>query len=72
MTVAFPAATPVIIPVTGVMVATEVLPLVQVPPPVTSESAVVFPIQTFKVPAMGTGPDDTVMVFVAMQPDGKV
>lgn len=63
---------PVTIPVAGITVATEVLPLVQAPPPVTSESAVVFPIQTFKVPAMGAGPDETVMVFVAMQPDGKV
>ena len=47
-----PAATPVTTPVVESTVATPSVPLVQVPPEVVLEKAVVFPTQTVVVPAI--------------------
>ena len=65
---------PAEIPVTtldALMVATALLLLVHVPPPVTSISVVVKPIHTLAVPVMAPGMGFTVMVFVVLQPVGS-
>lgn len=70
--VTVPAVMPDTEPDDEPMVAMEVLLLVQVPPPAASVSRVPPDTQTRKVPPIGAGPEFTVMVFVAVQPDGSV
>jgi hypothetical protein len=65
--VAEPEATPVITPVDAPTVATEVLPLLQVPPDVASETVVVAPVQTVVVPVIADGAPLTVIAFVEKQ-----
>ena len=62
-----PADTPETIPVVPI-VATPVLALVHVPPPVASASVVVAPVQTVRVPVMAAGVVLTVTILVAKQP----
>ena len=63
-----PGATPVTIPVAEPTVATAVLPLNHVPPPVGSNKDVVLPTQTVGIPMMAVGGGVTVTVMVAAQP----
>ena len=67
-----PAVTPVTSPVDTPMVATGVVPLVQVPPMLRSLSRVVAPIHTDKVPVMFTGSGFTVTTLVTKQPTPTV
>ena len=62
--VAVPAAAPVTTPLDEPMVATPVLPLVQVPPADGSVSVTVAPWQTNANPAIGAGAPITVTVTV--------
>lgn len=66
MIVAVPAATPVTTPV-ELIVATDVLLLVQVPPEVASDNVVVEPVATDDAPVIAaiTGKGLTVIVMVA-------
>ena len=57
-----PAATPVAIPEEEPMVATEVLLLLQLPPP-ASVNEVVAPTHTFTIPVINGGPGLTVTVL---------
>ena len=57
---AVPAATPVTTPVDPITVATEVVPLLHVPPVVTSDNVVDVPAQMFLVPNIAEGPGVTV------------
>ena len=59
-------------PVEGPIVATLVLPLDQVPPPVASLRVVVKPLQTVAIPVMDEGNGFTVTTFVAIQPVARV
>jgi hypothetical protein len=61
-----PGTTPVTIPVNEPTVATAILLLVQVPPPVLLVSVVVLPSHTLNVPVMGTGDGLTKIVVVAI------
>ena len=65
--VAVPADIPLTMPVVRATAATDVLLLVQVPPP-ASLSAVVVPEQSFVTPEINPGVGSTVMVFVVIQP----
>ena len=67
-----PAAIPVAIPVPGPIVATNGLPLPQVPPGVASANVVVKPTHTDSVPVMAAGNGFTVTMAVLIQPVGKV
>ena len=69
---AVPRDTPVTIPVDGSMVATPVLPDVQVPPVTVSLSPDVAPRQTNGLPVITTGAVATVTVTVERQPVGNV
>ncbi len=62
---AVPTATPVTIPEDEPIVATEVLPLVQLPPDAVSFNVVVVPTQAVGVPVIAPGDRFTVIVFVA-------
>jgi hypothetical protein len=55
-------------PVEEPMVATPVLALLHVPPPVLLPNVVEVPGQAFKVPVMFAGMPFTVMVNTALQP----
>ena len=59
-----PPATPVTIPDELPTVATVVVPLVHVPPPVTSFNVVVLPTHSENVPVIGLGNVFTVTVAV--------
>jgi hypothetical protein len=69
--IAEPSATPPTMPVAAPTVATDVLLLLQVPPP-ASVSAIVLPRQALLLPAMGPGPDTMVTVDVETQPEGRI
>ncbi len=56
------------IPAAGVIVATAVSPLIQVPPAPAFESVVLFPTQTVNCPEIGGMELFTVTVVVAIQP----
>lgn len=68
--VVVPAVTPVTIPVSDPMVATDGEPLVHVPPGVALVSVIVFPWHTLVGPAMATGGARTVKVTEPIQPSG--
>ena len=68
---AVPAPTPVTTAEADPTVAIEVLEEVQVPPP-ASVNADVKPTQTIVLPVMAEGAGLTVMVVVAVQPEGMV
>jgi hypothetical protein len=70
--IAVPALMPVITPVEEPIVATVVVPLTHVPPPVASVTVIVLPTQTVVLPAMVSGSAFTVSVLVMIQPVGKV
>jgi hypothetical protein len=61
-----PIAMPFTIPVVEPTVATAGLPLVHVPPAVTSERVVVEPKQMFVIPVIGLGGVTTFNVVVAV------
>jgi hypothetical protein len=61
-----PGDTPVATPVPATMVATEVVPLLHVPP--ASVSAVVNPLQTARLPPIAAGSGLTVTASVITQP----
>src|ERR1043166_4771101 len=63
-----PADTPVTTPVVEPIVATPVLLLLQVPPPVPSLNVVVAPWQILVTPVIGRGDGYTVTVMAAAQP----
>ena len=63
-----PAATAVIIPVPPTIVATVVLPLVQVPPVVPSVKVIEEPAQTAASPPIEDGSGFTVMVSAVLHP----
>ena len=67
-----PAAIPFTTPVDVPTVATDVLLLVQVPPPVASNNGVVEPGQTVITPVMPAGVRLTVAVALIKQPVGNV
>ena len=69
--VALPAATPVTTPVEPT-VATAVLPLLHVPPPVELLKGVVNPAQTTAVPVIEDGNELMLIVEVARQPVDNV
>ncbi len=63
-----PPETPVTIPEIDPTVATEVLPLVQVPPVVAFDKVVVIPTQVVKVPVIGVETDSlTITILVATE-----
>src|SRR5204862_639672 len=66
--IATPTFTPPTTPVPDPTVAMNVLPLLQVPPGVTSARVVVNPIHTFMVPVMVAGSGLTVTVAVLIHP----
>lgn len=66
--VAVPPATPVTIPDADPTVATDVLPLVHVPPLTELESVVLRPAHTMGMPAIVAGPGTTVTTVVAAHP----
>jgi hypothetical protein len=71
--VADPAATPETTPLTEPTIATEVLPLLHVPPTDASDRVAVNPIQYTEVsPPMGAGNGSTVTVVTAIHPEGAV
>ena len=70
--VVVPAVTPVATPVDDPMIAMVVLPLIHIPPPAASVSAVVAPGHTCNVPPIADGPKFTVIVIITLQPDGIV
>jgi len=59
-------------PVTGSIVATEVVPLLQAPPTVALLSVPVCPWHNEVVPVIVDGSGSTVNVIVVIQPDGSV
>ena len=63
-----PVARPVTIPVLKVTVAFAVLLLLQVPPLIPSDKAVVLPLQTPRLPVIAVGDVLTESVLVAVQP----
>jgi len=63
-----PDTTPVTIPVLAPTVATDVVPLVQVPPVVPSVKVMVVPAQKAAAPDIADGKALTVTVPVALQP----
>ena len=67
-----PLAMPLTVPSVRSMVATDVLVLVQVPPPMASVRVVVPPIQILLVPLMTDGDGLTVTTAVAAQPPPMV
>jgi hypothetical protein len=69
---AVPASTPVTTPVPAPTVAMVVLLLVQVPPPVASDSDVVRPAQILVAPVMATGVGLTLITDDAEQPPARV
>ena len=69
---AMPADIPLTIPELTPIVATALLPLVQVPPPVALLKAVVAPVHNVVVPVINPGIGLTVTVFSAEQPLGSV
>ena len=66
--IAVPAATPVTMPLTGSIVATPVLPLVQLPLPDASLNDVLASGQTSIVPSIAEGSGFTVTTAVVIQP----
>lgn len=66
--VAVPGEIPVTMPVVKPTVAIVVLLLVHVPPPGASDNAVVNPVHTVLMPAMGDGVGLTVTVIEEEQP----
>jgi hypothetical protein len=70
--VAVPFVTPVTMPEPSVTVATDVLLLLHVPPPVPSLSVVVAPAHTVVIPVIPTGGACTATATVARQPVGRV
>ena len=68
--VVVPAETPVTIPVPDPILATPVLVLVQIPPPVASLSRIVCPTQVVELPVIAAGAALTVKVtaLVAVNP----
>jgi hypothetical protein len=66
--VAVPADTPVTIPVVDPIVATPVLLLLQVPPPITSVSEMLAPMQKADGPAIAAGVEFTVTTMVTLPP----
>ena len=68
MIVAVPTDTPLIRPLTLLIVATPVLLLVQVPPITALLNVVVAPLQIEKVPVIAESQALTVSVFVAWVP----
>jgi hypothetical protein len=67
-----PADTPLTIPELEPIVATAVVPLVQVPPVERSDNGVVAPLQTLCEPDVGNGRGFTVTTVVVVQPVGSV
>jgi hypothetical protein len=63
-----PAPTPVTIPVEAPIVATPVLLLLQVTPPVALESVVVLPTHTVAVPVIAAGVVFTVILYIVRHP----
>lgn len=55
-------------PVVYPTVATVVVPLIQVPPPIISLKVVVAPMQTLVMPLIGAGAELTVIRLVAIHP----
>jgi len=70
--VGVPADTPTRKPDTEVMVASAVLLLLQVPPPVASVSVIEEPTQTAVGPPIAAGKGFTVTIFVRLQPVDNV
>ena len=69
----FPDAIPVTAPEVGLITATEVVPLLHVPPAVASVSVVVaVPGHIESVPPIAAGNGLTVTTVVAIQPVGNV
>jgi len=66
-----PPDTPVASPVTESIVATVVLPLIQVPVPVISPNSVAEPEHMLNVPVIAAGNGLTEIVVIALQPAGK-
>ena len=63
-----PADTPVTTPVLLTTVALAVVPLVQVPPAVTSANVIADPTHTVVAPVIAAGPPFTVTTTVAFDP----
>lgn len=70
-TIEVPAETPLIMPLVLPMRATEVLPLIQVPPMVMSVRVAVEPSHITGVPDIAAGTAFTVMTVVVRQPVGS-
>ena len=70
-TIEVPAETPLMMPLVLPMRATEVLPLIQVPPMVMSVSVAVEPSHITGVPDIAAGTGFTVMTVVVRQPVGN-
>jgi hypothetical protein len=66
-----PTVIPVTIPEREPMVATAVVPEVQLPPTAASDKVIVLPTHTVEGPRMAVGEELTVSVVVAMQPPGN-
>lgn len=71
-TIDVPAATPLIIPLVLPMSATDVVPLIQVPPIVTFERVVVDPSHITGTPEIDAGTEFTVTTDVVKQPVGNM
>lgn len=67
-----PAAIPVTTPVLELTVATDVLPLLHVPPLVALLNVVVNPTQVLAMPVLAPGPVLTVTTVVLGHPDACV
>src|SRR4051812_36472096 len=67
-TVAVPAVTPSAIPLPDPIIATDVLPLLQVPPLRASLNVVANPVHAFLFPAIGAGPLTVTVIFAAQLP----
>jgi hypothetical protein len=67
-----PGFTPVIIPLDEPIVATDILPLLHVPPGVASASDVVDPTHTPRAPVIGPAVVFTVTGAMALHPSGSV
>ena len=65
-------AAPVTMPVNEPTVATEVVPLVHVPPASTSDNVVVCPAHITNVPEIAVGKGFTVTIVVIIQPGPDV
>jgi hypothetical protein len=70
--IATPAAAPVTAPVVDPTVATTLLLLVQVPPPLVLVNVTVLPIHTLAGPVIAAGTGFTVIGVVLLHPVGKV